>query len=524
MSAQSASTTEYDLLVIGGGVNGAGIARDAAGRGLKVLLVEMADIASATSGWSSKLIHGGLRYLEHYEFRLVREALEEREVLLHAAPHIVRPMRFVLPHDRTMRPVWMIRIGLWMYDHLGKRVSLPGSHAVSFPHVEFSAGLKPEIRSGIVYSDCRVDDARLTLLTAMSARDKGATILTRTRFTGGRRENGAWQADLEDMRSGAKRTITATAVVNAAGPWVSSVLQGVPHKTTGAHVRLVKGSHIVVPKVHSLGHACILQNTDKRVIFVIPFEGKWSLIGTTDVPVDTPEEAVDITGQETDYLIEATNRFLAKPISKADVVWTFAGVRPLYDDGKSDPSSITRDYVLELDDEGGKAPILSLFGGKLTTYRCLAETALQKLSPYLPPMGPLWTKEAHLPGGDIPNFNAFRDEIFDRYKGFPRELLDGVVRRHGSRARTVLGDIHKPEDLGTNFGAGLTQREIDCLIAEEWAQTAEDILWRRTKCGLHMDAAQRAAVEVYVASRKGGGGGLPEHGEDSTESMRPRTS
>ena len=502
MSAQSARTAEYDLLVIGGGINGAGIARDAAGRGLKVLLVEMSDLASATSGWSSKLIHGGLRYLEYYEFRLVREALEEREVLLNAAPHIVRPMRFVLPHDRTMRPVWMIRIGLYMYDHLGKRVSLPGSQTVSFPHVEYSAGLKPEIRSGIVYSDCRVDDARLTVLTAMSARDKGATILTRTKFLSGARDNGVWKAQLEDTRSGAKRSVTATAVVNAGGPWVSQVLGGVPHKATGAQVRLVKGSHIVVPKVHSLGHACLLQNPDKRVIFVIPFEGKYSLIGTTDVPVDTPEEAVDITPQETDYLIEAANRFLAKPISKADVVWTFAGVRPLYDDGKSDPSSITRDYVLELDDEGGSAPVLSLFGGKITTYRCLAESVLKKLAPYLPPMGAPWTKDACLPGGDMRNYNAFRDEVFDRYKGFPRDLLDGVVRRHGSRTGYILGDIQRVEQLGQNFGAGLTAREIDCLVADEWAVTAEDILWRRTKCGLHMDEAQRAAVAAYLASRK----------------------
>ncbi len=502
MSSQSAQSADYDLLVIGGGINGAGIARDAAGRGLRVLEVEMSDLASATSGWSSKLIHGGLRYLEYYEFRLVREALEEREVLLNAAPHIVRPMRFVLPHDRTMRPVWMIRIGLWMYDHLGRRVSLPGSHTVPFPHIEYSAGLKPEIRSGIVYSDCRVDDARLTILTAMSARDKGATVLTRTRFTGGRRENGLWKADLQDVRTGERRTVTAAAIANVAGPWVSSVLQGVPHKVTGAKVRLVKGSHIVVPKVHSLGHACLLQNPDKRVIFVIPFEGKYSLIGTTDVPVNTPEEAVDITDKETDYLIEAANRFLAKPFSRADVVWTFAGVRPLYDDGKSDPSSITRDYVFELDDEGGKAPVISVFGGKLTTYRCLAETALERLAPYLPPLGPKWTKEAALPGGDMPNYNAFRDEMFDRYKGFPRDLLDGVVRRHGSRTTTILGDATAVDQLGRNFGAGLTEREVEHLVADEWAQTAEDVLWRRTKCGLHMDAAQRQAVADYLASRK----------------------
>ncbi|MGE0355847.1 MAG: glycerol-3-phosphate dehydrogenase [Burkholderiales bacterium] len=502
MSAQSAGSAQYDLLVIGGGINGAGIARDAAGRGLKVLLVEMADLASATSGWSSKLIHGGLRYLEYYEFRLVREALEEREVLLNAAPHIVRPMRFVLPHDSSMRPVWMIRIGLWLYDHLGKRVSLPPSQAVPFPHIEYSAGLKPEIRSGIVYSDCRVDDARLTVLTAMSARDKGATILTRTKFVAGRREGGLWQADLEDTRNGAKRTVTATALVNAAGPWVSGVLSGLPHKPTGAKVRLVKGSHIVVPKVHSLGHACLLQNTDKRVVFVIPFEGRYSLIGTTDVPVETPEEAVDITAEETDYLVEAANRFLARPLSKADVVWTFAGVRPLYDDGHTDPASITRDYVLELDDDEGRAPVLSLFGGKITTYRCLAETALERLARYLPSMGPRWTREAHLPGGNMANFNAFRDEMFDRYKGFPRDLLDGVVRRHGNRTTTILGDAQEVGELGTNFGAGLTQREVDRLVADEWAETADDILWRRTKCGLHMSDAQRGAVAAYLAGRK----------------------
>ena len=502
MSTQSAGSADYDLLVVGGGINGTGIARDAAGRGLKVLLVEMADLASATSGWSSKLIHGGLRYLEQYEFRLVREALEEREVLLDAAPHIVRPLRFVLPHDRTMRPVWMIRIGLWMYDHLGKRVSLPGSQAVPFPHVEFSAGLKPEIRSGIVYSDCRVDDARLTVLTAMSARDKGAAILTRTKFVSARREEGIWRTELQDTRSGAGRSVSAAAIVNAAGPWVSRVLDAIPHKPMQAKVRLVKGSHIIVPKVHSLGHAFILQNPDKRVVFVIPYEGKYSLIGTTDVPVDSPEEAKKITEQETDYLLEAANRFLAKPLAGSDVVSSYAGVRPLYDDGKSDPSSITRDYVLELDDEGGKAPVLSLFGGKITTYRRLAETALERLSRYLPAMGPRWTKEAHLPGGDVRNYNAFRDEMFDRYKGFPRNLLDGVVRRHGSRTSAILGDVESIQELGRNFGAGLTEREVESLIADEWAETADDILWRRTKCGLHMDAAQRSAFESWLAGRK----------------------
>ena len=310
----------FDLLVIGGGINGTGIARDAAGRGLKVLLVEQDDLASATSGWSSKLIHGGLRYLEYYEFRLVREALAEREVLLQIAPHLVRPMLFVLPHERSMRPVWMVRIGLWMYDHLGKRVSLPGSMAVKFPHVEYSAGLKPELRDGFVYADCRVDDARLTILNAVAAREKGATVLTRTRFVSARREGGRWEAQLEDTRTGARRAVGAAAIVNAGGPWVGRVLEGLPARPTGAKVRLVKGSHIVVPKVHSLGHSYILQNEDKRVTFVIPFEGKFSLIGTTDVPVERVEDATGITAAETGYLIRAANRYLATPIAEKDVV------------------------------------------------------------------------------------------------------------------------------------------------------------------------------------------------------------
>ncbi len=501
-ATESGGDTLLDLLVIGGGINGTGIARDAAGRGLKVCLAEMGDLASATSGWSSKLIHGGLRYLEYYEFRLVREALAEREVLLQIAPHLVRPMNFVLPHDTSMRPVWMVRIGLWMYDHLGKRVSLPGSKAVSFPHVEYSAGLRGDLRAGFVYADCRVDDARLTVANAMSARAKGAQVCTRTRFLSARREAGAWIAELEDARNGAKRTVRARAIVNAAGPWVAQVLRGIPAKPSGAHVRLVKGSHIVVPKVHSQGHAYLLQNTDKRVIFVIPFEGKFSLIGTTDVPISDVEEGKDITPAEIDYLIQAVNRYLAKPVTREEVAWHFAGIRPLYDDGKSDPSSITRDYVMELDEENGTAPALSIYGGKLTTYRCLAETALSKLARHFPAMGQPWTASEALPGGGVPNFNAFRDEVHDRYKGFSRDMLEGIVRRHGTRALDILGKSSKPEDLGMHFGAGLTAREVEHLIGEEWAETAEDILWRRTKCGLHMDSMQRSSLDAYLGSRK----------------------
>ena len=492
---------DYDLLVIGGGINGAGIARDAAGRGLKVLLVEQDDLASATSSWSSKLIHGGLRYLEQYEFRLVREALQEREVLLGLAPHIIRPLLFVLPHDSSMRPVWVVRIGLWMYDHLGGKLTLPGSKAVSFPHMEFSAGLKGEFRSGFVYSDCRVDDSRLTIVNAVSAREKGATIATRTRFASARRADGAWQCEIEDVRKGSKRSVRAAGLVNAAGPWVRQVLDAIEGDRITEQVRLIKGSHIIVPKVHSQGHAYILQIPDGRVVFVIPYEGRFSLIGTTDVAVGSIGEAAAITREETDYLLKAVNRFLLKPLGEGDIVSSYAGVRPLYDDGTPNPSEVTRDYVLKVDDDAGSAPLLSVFGGKITTYRRLAEQALDKLRPFHASMKGAWTANERLPGGDVRHFNAFRDEMHERYPRLARDLIESVVRRHGSRTPQVLGKAKGIEDLGMHFGAGLTGREIEYLVAEEWAVTADDILWRRTKCGLHLDAAQRGAVDAYLRSR-----------------------
>jgi glycerol-3-phosphate dehydrogenase len=486
-----------DLLVIGGGINGVGIARDAAGRGLSVTLVEQSDLASATSQWSSKLIHGGLRYLEQYEFGLVREALQEREVLLRLAPHIIRPLLFVLPHDRSMRPAWMIRAGLWLYDHIGGPISLPRSKAVAFPHLEFSAGLKGEFRSGYVYSDCRVDDARLTVVNAMSAREKGAAILTRTRFEHARRVDGMWEAVI-GTEGGEPRTVRAKALVNAAGPWVMEVLDRVVGDRIKGGVRLVKGSHIIVPKVHSQGHAYILQNPDKRVVFVIPYEGRFSLIGTTDVAVGSVDEAKHISADETQYLVEAANRFLAKPISAADVVSSYAGVRPLYDDGSDNPSQVTRDYVLRLDHDDRHAPLLTVFGGKITTYRHLAQEAMGKLAPFFPGLKGDWTATEALPGGDVAHFNAFRDEMHGRYAGLGRELVDNVVRRHGSRAPLILGDAKGIEDLGIHFGAGLTQREVRYLVTEEWAETSEDVLWRRTKCGLHMSSAQREAVQDYL--------------------------
>ncbi|MEP7067818.1 MAG: glycerol-3-phosphate dehydrogenase [Usitatibacter sp.] len=489
--------SEIDLLVIGGGINGAGIARDAAGRGLQVLLVEQGDLASATSSWSSKLIHGGLRYLEQYEFRLVREALQEREVLLRLAPHIIRPLMFVLPHDASMRPAWMIRAGLWLYDHLGGNITLPRSKKISFPDIAYGAGLNPAIRSGFLYSDCRVDDSRLTVLNAVSAREKGATIHTRTTFEIARRVDGVWEAIIAHA-GGERRTIRAKALVNAAGPWVVDVLDRVQGDRITERVRLVKGSHIIVPKVHSAGHALILQNPDKRVVFVIPYEADFSLIGTTDVAVANVAEAKEITKEETDYLIAAANRFLAKPLSAADVVHSYAGVRPLYDDGSDNPSEVTRDYVLKVDHDHHRAALLTVFGGKITTYRRLAEEAMEHLEPFFPKLKAPWTASEELPGGDVGHFNAYRDAMHARYPDLGRELVEGVVRRHGSRAPKVLRDARFPEALGRGFGGGLTQREIEYFVTEEWAETAEDVLWRRTKCGLHMTAQQRQAVDFFM--------------------------
>jgi len=485
-----------DLLVIGGGINGAGIARDAAGRDLKVALVEKDDLASATSSWSSKLIHGGLRYLEQYEFRLVRESLREREVMLRLAPHIIRPLLFVLPHDTTMRPVWMIRAGLFLYDHLGGRITLPGSKAVAFPHLEYGAGFRGDIRDAFVYSDCRVDDARLTLINAMSAREKGAAIHVRTRFERAHRIGDTWEAEVSDAL-GNKRMLRARALVNAAGPWVMDVLDRVEGDAIKGRVRLVKGSHIIVPKVHSQGHAWILQNPDQRVVFVIPYQDKFSLIGTTDIPVGDIESAREISPEETDYLVAAVNRYLAKPIAHADVVSSYAGVRPLYDDGEANASQVTRDYVLKVDHVDRKAPLLTVFGGKLTTYRCLAEEAMERLEPFFPGLKRPWTATQALPGGDVPHFNRFRDEMSERYGEMGRDLVDGVVRRHGSRTPTVLGDARSLKDLGRYFGAGLTEREVSYMRDHEWALSADDVLWRRSKCGLHMSAAERHAFQAW---------------------------
>ena len=477
----------YDLLVVGGGVNGTGIARDAGGRGLSVLLVEKDDLASATSSWSSKLIHGGLRYLELYEFRLVAEALAEREVLLKVAAHLVWPARFVMPHVPELRPRWMIRAGLFLYDHLSRRASLPGSKAVRLDAPPYNSGLDPKFRHGFIYSDCRVDDARLVIANAMDARARGVRVLTRTECVSAERAHGHWEARLSNGEQ-----VAAKAVVNAAGPWVKSVLNKRLSQPSSDAVRLVKGSHIVLPKLYDGEHAFILQNDDRRVVFMIPYGDLHTLVGTTDVPVQNEDDRPEATADEIEYLCRAVNRYLARPARPQDVVWRYAGVRPLYDDGTADPSAVTRDYTLRVDDEAGAAPVLSVFGGKITTYRMLAEQAMAKLAPYFPGLKPSWTDRVPLSGsdfGDAARVEA-RDAFFASHPHIAEATLRGIFRRHGTHAQAVVGD----GDLGEDFGAGLTEREVRYLVAQEWAQTAEDVLWRRTKAGLLMSRAQQERV------------------------------
>ncbi|MGI4858052.1 MAG: glycerol-3-phosphate dehydrogenase [Janthinobacterium lividum] len=487
-----------DLFVIGGGINGAGIARDAAGRGLSVILCEKDDLAQGTSSRSGKLVHGGLRYLEYYEFRLVREALIEREVLLNAAPHIIWPLRFVLPHSPGDRPAWLVRLGLFLYDHLGGRKKLPGTRTLDLQRSPEGAPIKSEYRKGFEYSDCWVDDARLVVLNAVDAAQRGAEVLTRTVCVSARREGSAWRIQLCDTRDGTTRVVMARALVNAAGPWVADIIERVAASHSARKVRLVKGSHIVTPKFWDGPHSYLVQNHDKRVIFINSYEGDKALIGTTDVPWNGAPDGVSIDETEIDYLLAVVNRYFKKPLRRQDVMQTFSGVRPLYDDGKGNPSAVTRDYVFDLDDSGG-VPLLNVFGGKITTFRKLSEHALQRLRPTFPAMGQDWTATAVLPGGEIEQADVprFIERLQREYPWLPEDLLHHYARTYGARTALVIAAARSLTDLGRQFGPNLYEAEVRYLIAHEWAETAPDILTRRTKHGLHMSAGQTAAFDAW---------------------------
>ncbi|MDN7655351.1 glycerol-3-phosphate dehydrogenase [Burkholderia multivorans] len=495
----------YDLLVVGGGINGAGIARDAAGRGLSVLLCEQDDLASHTSSASTKLIHGGLRYLEYKEFGLVRKALQERETLLRAAPHIMWPLRFVMPHMPNLRPAWLIRIGLFLYDHLAKRELLPGSRGIDMRRHAAGAPLVDSIRRGFVYSDGWVDDARLVVLNALDAKERGAEILTRTKLVSAERRSDEWEARLQQP-DGAIRVVRARAIANAAGPWVGDVLHGALGRGAHHSVRLVKGSHIVTRRLFDHDHAYIFQNPDKRIIFAIPYERDFTLIGTTDVEYTSDPARVAIDRDETQYLCDSINRYFKRKISPADVHWTYSGVRPLLEDeNAANASAVTRDYRLEMDDGEG-APLLSVFGGKITTFRKLAEEAGDMLCRALGRDAPAWTAGAPLPGGDIANakFDAFADAFAKRHRWLPAPLARRYARAYGTRAARVVGDAQSLADLGAEIVPGLFEAELRYLRDTEWATCAQDVLWRRSKLGLHvapgtLDAAS-AALDAWFAA------------------------
>ena len=486
-----------DVAVIGGGINGVGIARDAAGRGLSVLLAEKGDLAEGTSSRSGKLVHGGLRYLEYYEFRLVREALKEREVLLRAAPHIIWPMRFVRPHSPEQRPAWLIRLGLFFYDHLGGRQQLPGCRRLDLRIAPEGRAIREEYKLGFEYSDCWVDDSRLVVLNALDAKERGADIRTRTEVVSARREETHWLVTLKDGETGRRDTVKARVLVNAAGPWVEGVLGRVSGINASRRVRLVKGSHVVVRKFWDGPHAYFLQNSDNRVIFVNPYQDDLCLIGTTDIPYDGLAEDVSVDEEEVAYLLAAVNRYMRVRLTPQDVLHRFSGVRPLYDDKTVNPSAVTRDYVFDIDSSGDLPPLLSVFGGKITTYRKLAEHALERLRPYLPESGAVWTAGASLPGGDIPNadFDAFLRDFQRVHAWLPSGLARHYARLYGTRAKIVLGGAESLTELGVHFGGNLYECEVDYLRKFEWARSAEDILDRRTKHGLHIGQPVRASLE-----------------------------
>lgn len=488
----------YDIAVIGGGINGVGIANDAAGRGLSVFLCEKDDLASHTSSASSKLIHGGLRYLEHKEFRLVREALAEREVLLAKAPHIIKPMRFIMPHRPHLRPAWLIRAGLFFYDHLGKREKLLGSNLIYFKE---DSPLKPAITRGFEYSDCTVDDARLVVLNALQAKENGAKVVTRTRCIKAYRQQGLWHLELQ---TGAELyQIRAKALVNAAGPWVEEIISENLQLKSPYQIRLIQGSHIVVPKLYDCHKAFIMQNEDRRIVFAIPYLEQYTLIGTTDQEYLDDPQKVEVTEVEIDYLLAVTNSHFKKQLTRADIVSQFSGVRALCDDESDNPSAVTRDYTVALQVEDKTTPLLSVFGGKITTYRKLAESALEQLSPFFIEMGEEWTANEVLPGAE--NWTTLEDlviRIQNQVEGVTEQLATRWANAYGSRVWNILHEQKALEQLGQDFGHGLFESEVQYLCENEWANTAEDILWRRTKLGLAFDEKQVKNLESYLTGRR----------------------
>jgi len=490
-----------DLMIVGGGINGTGIARDAAGRGLKVVLCEQDDLANHTSSASTKLIHGGLRYLEYYEFRLVREALIEREVLLNAAPHIIWPLRFILPHSPEQRPAWLIRLGLFLYDHLGGRKKLPGSSSLDMEVDPAAVPLKPGVTTAFSYADCWVEDARLVVLNAKDAAERGAEILTRTRCTEAKRMNGLWQVTLASNRGAPVRKITARALINAAGPWVSSFIKDRLQQQSDSSVRLVKGSHIVVTKLFDHENPYIFQNADGRIVFAIPYERDYTLIGTTDQEYRGDPSDIQIDDDEIDYLLTSVNRYLKKEVSREEIVWTYAGARPLYDDAEGSASAVTRDYVFDLDAPQDDAPLLSIFGGKLTTYRKLAEHAMEKLQPVMGFKGRPWTAGKALPGGDIENgdFEAFLNHVQKKWNWLSPHLARRYARAYGARIEQLIGAANGLGELGEHLGDDLYEAEVGYLMREEWALTEEDILWRRSKLGLHVSDETAARLRAWLS-------------------------
>jgi glycerol-3-phosphate dehydrogenase len=510
MSSDAAAPVQpFDLAIIGGGINGCGIGRDAAGRGLRVVLFEKDDLASGTSSASTKLIHGGLRYLEHYEFRLVREALIEREVLWAIAPHIIRPMRFVLPHHPAMRPAWFLRLGLFIYDHLGGRKRLPGTRTLDLATDPAGAPLKVGFRTrAFEYSDCWVDDARLVVLNARDAADRGAVIRTRCIVESADRSAEGWTIRVKDRRTGRTEAVAARVLVNAAGPWVDAVDAQLRRGRARHRTRLVRGAHIVVPRLFDHDRAYILQNADKRIVFAIPYESRFTLIGTTDCDHSGTPDGVEASPEEISYLCDSISAYFKSQVRPGDVVWSFAGVRALADDSAGAAQAATRDYRLELDADGG-APLLSVLGGKITTYRRLAEEALELIGPHLPTVkGREWTRTAPLPGGDfaIDGFRELVSSLRSRYSGLTEPLLDRLARAYGTRASRILGDARRPEDLGADFGGGLHEAEVRYLVREEWAESAADIVWRRSKLGLGMSPAEIARLDEWLAQETAAAG------------------